>query len=199
MPAGEDAQHIGRGGMAGEVAGGVRQQEIDLLRKGSRFEGGRRYRGVGGADNGPAVPGDREQHPPIVGMRHHDGAVAGEKRAVQHEMHTLAGGDERPRFRVYHPAYTVDERAGGVDHHPALYAEFTIAFNVPRQHPRYQTAFHEDAGRLQVVEGDPVQVRQGQGQTDRQARVVELAVMVHHPAAQAVRLHGRDVTQGLLP
>jgi hypothetical protein len=80
--------------MSVEVAGGVGQQEINLLRQGTRFEVSSRHRGVGGADDGPAMPGNREQHAAIVGMRDHDGAVSGEERAVQHKVHALAGGNK---------------------------------------------------------------------------------------------------------
>ena len=74
---------------------------------------------VGGADERVAVPRDREHHAAVAGVRHHDGALAGEKRRVEDEMHALAGRDGGLGRGVGHAAHGVAERAGGVDHDSA--------------------------------------------------------------------------------
>ena len=52
------------------------EDEFDLLLHGQRIVGGLVDGGVGGADDGVAMPGNGEEHAAIAGMRHHDGRIA---------------------------------------------------------------------------------------------------------------------------
>jgi len=57
-----------------EVAARGLQDEVDLLGEGPRLEGRLVDRGVCGVHEGVLVPGDRERHPAVAGVGHHDGA-----------------------------------------------------------------------------------------------------------------------------
>ena len=102
----------------GQVADRVRRAGTRSLPRGRAAPATPRDRRVGRPDDHAPVPGNREQHAPVDGVRHHDGGVAGQERAVEHDVHALAGGDHGAWRRVVHPADLVREHAGGVDDDP---------------------------------------------------------------------------------
>ncbi len=59
--AGKDAEDIARHRIAAEIARRMFEQKVDLRRLRARFNIDAGYRGVGGADDHPLVPGDGER------------------------------------------------------------------------------------------------------------------------------------------
>ena len=93
--AGERGEHIVPSGHALEIAAGVVQDEADFLFGRLRVFLGSRSRNVGGANQRMTVPRNHKQHPPIVGVRHHDGRIAWLEGTVEHHMHPLRRLDHR--------------------------------------------------------------------------------------------------------
>ena len=62
------------------------------------------------------MPGNDEENPPIAGTRHHQRRIAGQKAAVEDQMDTLAGDQQRFCLWVIHTTNGVGEYARGIDH-----------------------------------------------------------------------------------
>ncbi len=189
--------------MAGQVAAGVAEQELDLLRQRPRLERDGGDRRVGGADDHPSQPGHGEEHPPVVGVRHQHRAVAGQETPVEHQVHSLAGRQQRLGARLVEAAHRVGEDAGGVDHHPRRDLERLAALLVARRHAGDQPMGAMRAGGLEQadhahgVDRHAPQVVEGAGEGDGEPRVVELRIVIDHAAAQAGGLDRRQQRQRL--
>ena len=90
-----DAFDIGAGGAARQIAGRFLQNEIDLLPKWQGFAGQIAARRVGGTQNQAPQPGHDKKHPSIGSFWNHEAYVSRQKRALNHQVHALAGGDQR--------------------------------------------------------------------------------------------------------
>ena len=73
-----------------QVAPGLLQDEVHLLRKGAGLARQVVARRVGGAEDGLAEPGHGEHHAAVLGLGHQQRVVAGQEAAVDDEVHTLA-------------------------------------------------------------------------------------------------------------
>ena len=73
----ERAEDVVFGRIFGEVACRVLEEKIDLVIERVRLERDFVDRRVGGSNDDALVPRNREQHPAVVRMRHHDCTVAG--------------------------------------------------------------------------------------------------------------------------
>ena len=91
---GEDAEDVGSGRFLLQVKTRGFQHEFDFLIEGDGFQRCLFHRRIGRADQRVAMPGNGEHDAPIFGVRHQDGIVARQKRAVQHQMRALARRDE---------------------------------------------------------------------------------------------------------
>ena len=112
------------------------------------------------------VPWNGEHYAAIAGMRHHDGAVAREKPAVENEVHALAQGHHGLRGWVRLAPQVIAECAGRVNHHlrlrPKLLAGFDVAYVYAIHKP---VAVLRQAGDGGVVQqrGAMLGTRSGQG------------------------------------
>ena len=92
--AGEGTLDVGPGGGFLQVPPRVVEQVVDFLFQRPGLERQSCHRGVRGADEYSAAPGDGEQDPAVVGLRHHDGGLARQERAVEHDVGALAGRNQ---------------------------------------------------------------------------------------------------------
>src|SRR5260370_31476194 len=76
------------------------------------------------------MPWDSEHHPPVAGMRHHNGAVARNEGSIEDQMDSLTGSNDRFYRRVCLAAKIIAERARGVNHHFALGAKLRAGFRI---------------------------------------------------------------------
>src|SRR5260370_20397619 len=74
------------------------------------------------------VPWNSEHHPPVAGVRYHDGAVARNKGSIEYQMDSLTGSNDLFHRRVCLAAKIVAECADGVDNHFALSAKLRACF-----------------------------------------------------------------------
>jgi hypothetical protein len=168
--AGKHAQDIAARGLPCQIKRGGREDEIDLLLQRHRLERGAVHRSIGGADQRVAVPWNSEHHAAVAGMRDHDGVLAGQKGAVEDQVHSLAGRDHRRDGGIRLPAQVVGERPRGVDDHLGRRMEFFSAFGVLRDHA-VDEAFGvlREAGHAHVVEQGGAQLISRGGHVDRAA------------------------------
>ena len=194
--AGEDAEDVFALGVAGEVAGGVAEDEADFLVEGAGFEFGSIHGGVGGADEDFAVPGDDEEDAAVVGVGDHDGGVALEEVAVEDEVDALAGLDGAGGGGFVHEADLVGEDAGGVDDDAGLEFVGFAGLVVDGGDAIDHDAVLGDAGDADVVEEDGAVVGGGLGEGDGEAGVVELAVEVLDAAEEFLGFDIGDAGEG---
>ena len=195
----EDAEHVGTRRRLVQVPARGLEDEVDLPVERPWLEGGRVDRRVGRTDQRVLVPRDGEHHAPVARVRHHDRAVARQERPIEHEMDALARRDQRRRVRLGEMADAVTERAGGVDHHRRVDLERVTGFEIA-SHETVNEAVDalRDAGDLRVVEQRRALLGRGLHEVDQQPRIVELAVVIDHPAAQALGLDRRQALQRLV-
>ena len=168
--------------LCARYSAGRLQNELDLLLHGATGSSERRGdRRIGGADQRMAMPGNGEHHAAIAGVRHHDGAIAGQKRAVEHQVHSLARRDHR-RSRSDPPAGgRIAEGAGRIDHDLGHSAEALRRVSTScADHAVHETlAILCQAGDLHIVEQsgallaavcDQVDQAGGNRQTGRRSR-----------------------------
>lgn len=190
--AGVDAEDIGGGGIAREVAGGVGHEELDFVRQGAGLERGVVHRGVGGADDDAAVPGDGEEDAAVVGLGDHDGGVAGEELAGEDEVDALTGGDDGVGLGVVHAADVVHKDAGGIDDAAGADLVLAAAFDALGLDADDVAVFFDEAAAAGVIEDDGAVVDGGAGEVDGEAGVIELAVVVNDAALEAVGFEGGE-------
>ena len=104
-----NAGDIIAGGLAAQIAGRRAQDEVHVVRAGVGIQRQVVARGVGGADDGVAVPRHHEQHAAVVGLGNQDGALARQEIARQRQVHALAGRDHGGSVLVFHATHGVDE------------------------------------------------------------------------------------------
>ncbi|MNS86242.1 hypothetical protein D3C72_1201400 [compost metagenome] len=180
-----DAGDVVAGRLAAEVARGGAQDEVHILRAGFRVQRQIAARRVGGAHDGVAVPWHHEQHAAVVGLGNEDGALAGQEVLRQGQVHALAGRHHRLRVLVFHAAHGVHPHARGVDDAARPQREAGAADHVLRGHAVNLAIAGAQARGAHIVHGRAAQVEQRAHQAHRQARVIELAVVIQHAALQA--------------
>ena len=207
---GENGEDVAAGRLEGEVAAGVGEEEVDLLGQGARLAGRPRSRvgartggerRVGRPHDHPAVPGHREEHPPVVGMGDEDGARRGQEAALEHQVDPLAGSEERRARGVVQPTHLVGPDAGGVDHRAGADGALAAGLLVPQHGARHQAvgaAGLDQRDGAQVVERHPAAVRRGAGERQPQTRVVELGVVVEDAPQEPFGRQGGQAGQRLL-
>ena len=131
------------------------------------------------------MPGDGEEHPAVVRVGDHDGAVAGEEAAMEDEVDPLAGGDQGDGGRIVEPPDGVREHPRGIDHRPGGDRMRLAGLLVAEEGAGHQAVLLRQGLGLEIVDRQPDKVRAGAGEGHGQAGVVELAVLVDHPAAEA--------------
>ncbi len=141
------------------------------------------------------VPRNRKQHAPVAGMRHHDGRIAGKKRTVKYQVNALAGRNHRLDRRVRLPADRIGKRPRGVHHHFGRDTHLESAQGVLRHYSVNEPfmVLRQSAHGGVVEERGPL-LRRCLRHVDEQPRIVELAVVVHHAAAQPFLVDGRQPT-----
>jgi hypothetical protein len=144
-----------------------------------RLEGRLLDRCVRRAHDRVAVPGDREHHPAVARVGHHDRRPAGQDVPVEDEVDPLARGDERSESGIGEPPHRVAERAPGVDDDVGLRLDLPAALEVAGT-----DAVHEpvlvagEGGHRGVVQEGGALLGRGRGHVHEQPRVVELSVVV---------------------
>ncbi len=142
------------------------------------------------------MPGNHEEHAAVVGVRDHDRGVAGEKAAVEDEVHALRGLDRGGcaaassirRIASLKIPVGVDDDAGR-DRLRA--ARFQIrGLDAVDGAPAFPDARDPD-----VVEQARAVVGRGLRERDRHARVVELPVVIHDAAEQVLLLEVRNARE----
>ena len=61
------------------------------------------------------MPRNGEHYTAIASVGHHNRRIAWQKRPIENEVDSLAGGNERRRLRIIEPANTVLESTSGID------------------------------------------------------------------------------------
>ncbi len=116
---------------------------------------------------------------------------------VEHDVHALAGTDQRRRRRVVEPPQRVGPGAGGVDHHLRAQHPVLAALDVARLDAAHDAVLLHQPGHRHVVEHRRAEIRRRHRQTDGESRVVELAVVVEDAAAQSLGLDRRQPLERL--
>ena len=160
---------------------------MDLACRGHRLVGHRR-RHLGGADQQAALPRQHENHPAILGARNQKSGVRSGKARAEHQVGAGADAQQRNARGVIELAQAVHVGTGGVQHHACADrpggAGKLVAHRRPGDAPariRGECLHRHVVGHRRALLGG------GQGEGEIHARVVELAVVVDHPAAQAAR------------
>ena len=193
------AEHVGARRRLVEVEPGGLQHERHLALERPRLEHRGLDRGVGRADDRMSVPRNGEHHPAVLGVRHHDGGVAREKRAVEDQVDTLARRDDRCGCRVRQPPHVVGERTSGVDDDARRGMDGFAALQIPRHDPiNRAVGGPRQRGHRRVIEQRRALLDRRLDEIDQQPGVVELAVVVDDAAAQTVRPDCRQPPQRLL-
>ena len=147
---------------------------------------GRRAIGmIGGSHDHPAAPGDRKEHAAVIGLGNHQGRLAWQERLVENDVRSLAWRYQDRRSGVVHVADVVGEHAGGVDDSPRRDRAFLASLLVSCQDALDAPFVLVQSGYGKVIERTPSKINQRARQGDGQPRVVELAIGVDNPAAQA--------------
>src|SRR5215472_6237757 len=93
------AEHIVTRRWLREVLAGGCEDKLDLLLDGDRLQTCLCDRCVCRANEYMTMPGNCEQDAPVAGVRHHDGAVAGQKLGAENQVDTLTGSGQRLYLR----------------------------------------------------------------------------------------------------
>ena len=80
--------------------------------------------------------------------------VARQERPVEHQMHTLARGEQRLRLWVVHTPQLIGVDAGGVDRRMSGDLELFVGLGVASQHTRDAATGFDQAGDRRVVQSD---------------------------------------------
>ena len=195
--AGKHTQHIGTFRVSIHVAPGVLEDKLDLPVERSRFQRGFVQRRVRGAHNHPVVPRHCKQHAAIVGVRHHDCGIAGQKRLVEHQVHALARPDDVRTRRLVHFEDSVGKNARRVDHHTALDLRFPAVLDIKRSQAAHHARGFDQAGHLHVIDRRAAEVSERLREVDGESGIVELAVVVNHAASERFRFDRRNALQCL--
>ncbi len=189
-----DRAHIGARRHFRQVASSLAEDELHFFMERRRLAGQVVARRVGRAEDGLAQPGHREQHAAVGRLRHHQRMRAGQKGAVDDEVHALARRHHRLGRRsiriAVHVAHGIHPHARGIHHAARAQLEAFPAFGVTRLQAAHLAAFAIKAGHGDVVQHQRTAPQCGARQQQGQPRIVELPVPVLHTADQALRPHG---------
>ena len=191
-----NALHITSLRGACQVAGRLLQDEINFRLKGQRLRGQIVTRRVGGAQNHLPQPRHGKQHAAIGGFGHHQGRLPRQKPLVHHHVHALARRHHGLCAAVLF-AQGIDPHPCGVDHAPRCNLVALPRQSVHAMHPRHLAVGVAQALDPQAVEQQSPLQRRAACQGQRQLGVIELAIPIHHTAAQTLRLHRGQTGQSL--
>ncbi len=178
-----------------QIARRVLEEEFDFLRKRTRFERRLSDRHVRRADDDSTVPWNGEQDAAIFGFRNHQRACAGKERALDHDVRTLARGDETRTADIVEAAHVVRENAGGIDDDARGDFNFVAALRILRNDACDAPILFHEPHRAQVIRGRAAEPVERLCQADGETRIVKLAVKVLHAAAQSDRFDGGNCMQ----
>ena len=187
--------HVVRAHRHVQVIVQVVEQVVHLARRGHRIVGDRR-RHLGGAHQQTALPRQYENHPAILGARYQEAGVGRGKARAQHEVGAGADAQQRGAVGVVERAQAVHVGSGGVQHHARAHRPGGAGELIAHRRAGDTAArIGGESLHRQVVGDRGALLGGGHGEGEIHARVVELAVVVHHAAAQAAR---RSVAAHLL-
>jgi len=124
-----------------------------------------------------------------VNRQHVHRGVAGEKRPVQTNMHTLAWREQPFRLGIVLAPELIAERPGRIDNTAGLQVMFPSRLLIPEfqagDHSGFILGQAQDAGLIQEA---GAALCCGLREVDEQTAIVKLTIVVKHTAAQAVAL-----------
>ncbi|HMP33955.1 MAG TPA: hypothetical protein PKC67_06345 [Kiritimatiellia bacterium] len=144
-------------------------------------------RGVGGAEEHAAVPGNGEEDTAVGGLGDHQGGRATEDGGVEDEVDALAGGDARRGGGGVEPRDGVGVDAGGVEHGAGMDGEGAAGLGVGDHRAAHAVVLFEQGGDRGVVHGVAAFSDEALERGDEPAGVVDLSVDVSHAAGEAMR------------
>ena len=107
-------------------------------------------------------------------------------------LDALADGDNAFGLWLIHLAQVVDKNSSRIDDTLGTHDEFCVVFYVVYLNAGYDVVFFDESDTAAVVQHRSTELFGGLRQVDRQARVIELTVVVDDAADQFVLLNGRD-------
>src|SRR5262249_61434361 len=85
-----------------------------------------------------SMPWNCEQDTSVAGVRHHDGAVAGQKLGAENEVDTLTGRDQRLHLGFRQLSKQIAKRTGSIDDDARAGVKFFAALCIPRENSIYE-------------------------------------------------------------
>jgi hypothetical protein len=158
-----------------------------------------RHRRVRGADDDTPMPGHGEEHAPVVRLRDHDGRITRQKLARQHQMHALARRDDVFGFLIVHAPHVIDKDASGVDHAAGANLVLPACFDAFGLQADDVAVFLHQTPAARVIEQDAAVVHRRAGEVDGETCVIELPVVINHPAIEPLRLQRGQLLDDFLP
>ena len=196
-----DAAHIFAARRLLQILGRFIQDESHFRVKRLRLTRQVLARRVGGAQNHLAQPRHRKQNAAIGRLGHHQGVIGREERFVNHQVHTLAGCDDRPANApaglAVLAAQGIDPDTGGVDHARCVNLYLPTGFSVAALHAGNPAGFVNQSAGFAIINQQRTAGGRRARQHQRQTRIVKLAVPVFDAAAQVLRVGGRQQRAGL--
>ncbi len=170
-------------------------QKRKLLPTMPRFHRNPGYRNIRGSNHALAHPRNREDQPPIPGLRNHQRIFPAQNAAGHHKMRPAAGLEQRQAGGILHLPQLVQKDSARIHNHPRAHLHLASALGIA--HPRAArppVALHQrHAPGIVQHRGTTVLGRARQCQ--RIAGIIKLPVKIQHAAQQSFRV---DPRHGLL-